>query len=310
MKVHNILVTGRLYSEMAKLLQEKGVNKNFRFVAENEVCRDDFFWADAYVGFRPAPRFEFGNIRWVHSLGAGVDSFLWNREWKEDVLLTKTVGSFGKQISEYCLSYMLRDLQCHDVYGWYQSQRQWKPIPPQPLQSQCVVIYGTGHIGQQLASYLGMFGVQPIGISRSGQMKPHFVKVFPTDQASEVLPKADWVIAALPLTNETYHLFDEQFFALLNNASFINVGRGATVDEMALWDALENRNVRLAVLDVFENEPLPPESPLWQHPNVIITPHISALTSAEEAVDCFLQTLQRIEADEPLCNKVDVQKGY
>jgi len=310
MQLQNILVTGRLYLAMAQLLKEKKINKNFRFVAENEVCRDDFFWADAYVGFRPVPCFEFGNIRWVHSLGAGVDAFLWNREWKEDVLLTRTVGSFGEQISEYCLSYILRDLQCHDVYGWYQSQRQWKQVAPQRLRNQCIVICGTGEIGQQIARYLRAFGVQPIGISRSGQMKPHFAAVFPMHQASEVLPKANWVIAALPLTKQTYHVLDEKFFALLNNASFINVGRGATVDEVALWSALERRHVRLAVLDVVENEPLPSESPLWQHPNVIITPHIAALTSPEEAVDCFLQTLQRIEAGEPLCNKVDVQRGY
>jgi D-2-hydroxyacid dehydrogenase (NADP+) len=310
MKIGNILVTGRLCAEMEPLLRQKRPDKNFRFVAEEAVCRDDFFWADVYVGFRPVPSFEFGNICWVHSLGAGVDAFLWNREWKEDVVLTRTIGSFGEQISEYCLSYMLRDLQCHDVYGWYQSQRQWKPVAPTLLRTQRVVIYGTGEIGQQIARHLRLFGVAPIGISLSGRQKPHFSKVFSVTQAEEVLPKADWIIAALPLTKQTYHLFDESFFSLLNNVCFINVGRGATVDEVALWSALENRHIRLAILDVVEEEPLPPTSPLWQHPNVIITPHIAALTSAREAVDCFMQTLQLIENNEPLFNRVDIEKGY
>ncbi|KPD00223.1 Glyoxylate/hydroxypyruvate reductase A [Geobacillus sp. BCO2] len=118
------------------------------------------------------------------------------------------------------------------------------------------------------------------------------------------------MIVALPLTEETHHLFDETFFACLHNAGFINVGRGATVEETALVGALENRNVRLAVLDVFEEEPLPPHSPLWVHPNVIITPHIAALTSAEDAAQSILGTLDRIETGEPLANAVDVSRQY
>ncbi|WP_199426349.1 D-2-hydroxyacid dehydrogenase [Thermaerobacillus caldiproteolyticus] len=310
MQLENILVTGRLYQDMARMLQGKQMNKNFRFVEEDEVCRDDFFWADVYVGFRPTAYFEFGNIRWVHSLGAGVDSFLFNREWKEDVLLTRTIGSFGRQISEYCLSYILRDLQCHDVYGWYQSQQQWKPLAPKPLQEQRIVIYGTGMIGQELAKHLRFFGAQSIGISLSGRAKPHFTDVVPVGRAKEVLPKADWVISTLPITQQTYRLFSEEIFSYVKNAGFINVGRGDTVDEVALLNALESRHLRLAILDVFTKEPLPLESPLWQHPNVIITPHISALTSPEEAVRCFLETLQNIEMNKPLHNRVDIRKGY
>ncbi|KYD27997.1 D-3-phosphoglycerate dehydrogenase [Geobacillus sp. B4113_201601] len=118
------------------------------------------------------------------------------------------------------------------------------------------------------------------------------------------------MIAALPLTEETHHLFDKTFFSCLHNAGFINVGRGATVEEAALVGALENRNVRLAVLDVFEEEPLPLHSPLWGHPHVIITPHIAALTAAEDAARSILDTLRRIETGEPLANAVDVSRQY
>ncbi len=310
MNIRRILVTGRLYAELAALLPDKRPDKAFRFVAEEELTDDDFVWADAYVGFRPAGPFSLANLRWVHSLGAGVDAFLWKREWKKDVLLTRTVGSLGEQIAEYCLSYLLRDAQCHDVYAWHQEQRQWKPFAPKRLGEQRVVIYGTGEIGRRIAETLRLFGVSPIGVSRSGRDTPTFSAVYRHEEAGEALACADWVIAALPLTEETHHLFDETFFACLHNAGFINVGRGATVEETALVGALENRNVRLAVLDVFEEEPLPPHSPLWVHPNVIITPHIAALTSAEDAAQSILDTLRCIETGEPLANAVDVSRQY
>jgi D-2-hydroxyacid dehydrogenase (NADP+) len=310
MEVRNILVTGRIYQEMEQILLKEKIDKDFRFVSENEVSREDLLWADAYVGFRPTENFQFGNMKWVHSLGAGVDSFLFNREWKEDVLLTRTICSFGQKISEYCLSYILRDLQCHDVYAWYQLKRQWKQVAPKSIQEQNIVIYGTGGIGQEVAKNLGSLGVKPIGVSRSGTAKPYFSQVVPVSQAADVLVKADWVINTLPLTKETYMLFNDEFFCCLQNAGFINVGRGATVDDEALLNALEKRYVRLAVLDVFTKEPLASDSPLWQHPNVIITPHISALTSPEEAVQCFLTTLKNIEENKPIVNKVDVLKGY
>ncbi|ABO65747.1 MULTISPECIES: D-2-hydroxyacid dehydrogenase [Geobacillus] len=310
MDIRRILVTGRLYDELAALLPDKRPDKEYRFVAEEELKADDFVWADAYIGFQPAGPFSLANLRWVHSLGAGVDAFLWGREWNRNVLLTRTIGTFGEQIAEYCLSYLLRDAQCHDVYAWYQEQRQWKPIAPKRLGEQRIVIYGTGEIGRRIAETLRLFGVSPIGISQSGKASAPFSAVYRPEEAEEALAVADWVIAALPLTAETHHLFDETFFSRLHNAGFINVGRGATVDETALVGALENRNIRLAVLDVFEEEPLPPHSPLWEHPNVLITPHIAALTSTEDAVRSILDTLRCIEAGTPLNNVVDVSRQY
>ena len=159
MDIRRILVTGRLYDELAALLPDKRPDKEYRFVAEEELKADDFVWADAYIGFQPAGPFSLANLRWVHSLGAGVDAFLWGREWNRNVLLTRTIGTFGEQIAEYCLSYLLRDAQCHDVYAWYQEQRQWKPIAPKRLGEQRIVIYGTGEIGRRIAETLRLFGV-------------------------------------------------------------------------------------------------------------------------------------------------------
>ncbi|MBO9131024.1 D-2-hydroxyacid dehydrogenase [Bacillus sp. 165] len=310
MHVQNILITGRIYKELQNILEQKNINKCFRFLAEDEISYADFQWADAYVGFRPTAGFEFGNIKWVHSLGAGVDGFLQNRDWKNDVLLTRTICSFGSKISEYCLSHILRNLQNHHLLQQNQSIKKWEPIEPKQLNSQKIVIYGTGEIGQEVARALSCFGVTPYGVSLSGEAKSHFFKVFAVLEAEEVLKRADWIISTLPLTKETHGLFDVRFFEQVKGASFINVGRGATIDESALLEALHKGNIHHAVLDVFSEEPLSGESLLWEHSNIIVTPHISAITSPEEAVECFLHTLEKIEGDMPLSNRVNIARGY
>lgn len=310
LNIENILVTGHLYKEMAEILAEKNLSKNMRFVAEDEVSREDVLWADAYVSFYPTKHFEFGNLKWVHSTGAGVDKYLYGREWDESVLLTRTVCSFGQRIGEYCLSYLLRDMQMHDTFAQMKVQRQWKPKEPKLLDSQRVVIYGTGEIGQEIARIFSMFGIKVSGVSRSGGSAPFFDEIVQTEDASFLLQEADWIISTLPLTEQTYKIFNAAFFHQLNNSGFINVGRGATVDELSLLRALQEKNVRQAILDVFEAEPLPKTSPLWEHPDVVITPHISAVTTPEEAVECFLDTLVKIESKESLHNQVKTKKGY
>ncbi|WP_078414621.1 D-2-hydroxyacid dehydrogenase [Priestia abyssalis] len=310
MNIENILVTGHLYKEMEKILTQKNLSKNIRFVAEEEVSQEDVLWADVYVSFYPTEHFEFGNLKWVHSTGAGVDKYLYGREWDESVLLTRTVCSFGQRIGEYCLSYLLRDMQMHDTFAQMKAQRQWKPEEPKLLDSQRIVIYGTGEIGQEIARVLSTFRIKVSGVSRSGESVPFFDQVVKTENAAFLLKEADWVISTLPLTKQTYKIFNDAFFDQLNNSGFINVGRGATVDELALLEALQKKTVRQAVLDVFETEPLPETSPLWKHPDITITPHISAVTTPEEAVECFLDTLAKIENDEPLYNQVKTKQGY
>lgn len=310
LNIENILVTGHLYNEMEKILAQKKLSKRMRFVAAEEVSREDVLWADAYVSFYPTEHFEFGNLKWVHSTGAGVDKYLFGREWDESVLLTRTVCSFGQRIGEYCLSYLLRDVQMHDRFAQMKEQKQWKPAEPKLLQSQHVVIYGTGEIGQEIARILSSFGVKVSSVSRSGESVPFFEKVVTTGDASSLLREADWVISTLPLTKQTYKIFNDEFFHQLSNSGFINVGRGATVDELALLEALQKKTVRQAILDVFEIEPVPETSPLWEHPDIVVTPHIAAVTSPEEAVECFLDTLAKIENNEPLHNEVNIKKGY
>ncbi|TGE33391.1 D-2-hydroxyacid dehydrogenase [Desulfosporosinus sp. Sb-LF] len=308
--IEKILITGRLYKVMETLLVGK-LNKDLRFLPEDGVSESDLKWADAFVSFRPTANFQFGNLKWVHSLGAGVDAFLFNKEWKKDVLLSRTICSFGQKISEYCLSYVLRVIQFHDMFHQSKETKLLKVFEPFAISTQKIVIFGTGSIGQEVARNFRLFGASVIGVSLSGSQNEHFNQVVPIENVGHVLEDANWVINTLPLTPSTFKLFNHEIFKHLRGACFINVGRGLSVDESSLFAALDHKNLRLVVLDVFSNEPLACNSPLWSREEIIITPHISALTSPEAAVDCFLNTLKTIELGKfPLMNQVEVDKGY
>ena len=310
MEINKILITGRLYREIGKALEGK-IAKEVLCLPEEEVTEEILRWADAYVAFRPTENFDFYNIKWVHALGAGVDSFLYQRQWKDDVLLTRTICSFGKKISEYCLSYILASLQRHKELESHQKEGVWNPLAPISMAEQSVMILGTGVIGQELAKNLSYFGAKVIGVSYGGKEKQYFDKVIKLSNAKELMPRMSWLINTLPLTKDTEGIIDENLLSCMNSAGFINVGRGKTLRQEALIKALEKNNLEMAILDVFPAEPLPKESPLWSNPKIIVTPHISAITGVDEAVQCFLDSLASVESDVTTqSNIVNVGKGY
>jgi glyoxylate/hydroxypyruvate reductase len=310
LKITNIVVVSAKYKQLEKMIVAKNLPNNFRFLPEVEVTEEDLRWADAFVSFNTKTQYDYSHVKWVHSLGAGVDSLLFKKQWYEDVLLTRTICSFGQRIAEYCLSYILKDLQYHDQFHQAKTHKKWKPITPKLLSDQKVMIYGTGEIGQKTAQLFSSFGVEVYGVSLSGKQKDYFKEVISIDDHLSRLSDINYVINTLPLTESTDKLFNDTFFKGVSNIGFLNVGRGKSIDEQALLNALNDEHVRFAVLDVFAIEPLPEDNPLWSHPNVTITPHISAVTTPNEGVDCFVETLKNIEVNKPLHNIVDVNKGY
>ena len=284
---------------------------NYRFIPLEKITQEDLHWADVYVGSKPCEAFNLKDIQWVHTFNAGVNNYLEIDGWQEyNVLLTRTVCSFGQRISEYCLSYILKELQLHSFFAEKQKNKTWEPKTPKMIKDLSIIVYGTGEIGQEVAKTFYGFGSSVYGVSNSGKQKEFFTKVVKVDEASFYIQSADWIISTLPLTNDTKKLFNKEFFSQMNGACFINVGRGATVDEPALIEALNNGNVKHATLDVLTVEPLPTSSDLWSRNDVTITPHISAVTDVGEAITCFLDTLQRVENNLELQNKVDFKRGY
>jgi D-2-hydroxyacid dehydrogenase (NADP+) len=313
MKINKILVTGRLYKEIENIIKEtnEGSYREFLFLPEDQVDEEKLKWADAYVGFKPVNNFNFNNIKWVHSLGAGVDSFILDMEWKREVLLTRTICSFGAKISEYCISYILAEAQMHEKFYQQQQERLWQTHTPKELSKQKILILGTGQIGQEVAKRLCALGCSVFGVSASGKAKNYFNEVAAIDNVGALNIKADWIINTLPHTKKTENIINWGFFKNFNNIGFINVGRGASLDEEALLRAIDENRVRLAILDVFKEEPLSLDSKLWGRQEIIVTPHIAAITSPKEAVECFLNTLRQIEEDNfDLLNRVEINREY
>lgn len=310
MDIQKIMIVSPMINELKEYIEQYNLDKEIRYLTEDKLTEEDLEWADTFCGFQIKKNTDYSKVKWVHSLGAGVDGFLSGRHWDENVLLTRTVCSFGQRIGEYCLSYILRDAQVHQKFAEQQHEKAWNAITPELLSKKKTVIYGTGEIGQKVAGILSAFGMNVYGISLSGKPKAAFNQVAAVDSHFSVIKEADYVINTLPLTDKTADLFDKAFFEQVKGIGFLNVGRGKSVDEAALMEAIEKKQVRFAVLDVFQEEPLPASHPFWEHPAITITPHISAVTTAKEAVNCFVDTLGKVESGQTLENKVDIQKGY
>ncbi|NWK83767.1 D-2-hydroxyacid dehydrogenase [Staphylococcus sp. GSSP0090] len=310
MNIEHILIAGHYETIFQKYLKDLQ-DYEFRFKSVESITYKDLDWADAYVGFNPCEQFQPAYVKWVHTFNAGINNYLAIDGWQaSQTLLTRTISDFGEKMSEYCLSYILADLQQHKLFESQQGEKIWLKQSPQLLRDQTVTIFGTGETGQTIAKIFSLLGMTVYGVSNSGKSKAYFQKVLPIHKAKTLVQQADYIISTLPLTAKTEKLFNQRMFEAFDQTYFINVGRGQVVDQESLKSALNKGNIRHAVLDVFESEPLHKNSELWQRNDITITPHISALTDLDEAVTCFYHTLKNIENGEILENRVDLKRGY
>lgn len=253
-------------------------------------------------------------LRWQQTPSAGVNHILTSIFLQHDIILTNGAGVHAIPISEFVLTLILyhakqiRQLQvAHDRRNW----RSWLVLPE--LADTTVLILGTGNIGQAIAARAKAFGAQVWGGRRRLETLPNFDRIVGTDEWHALLPEVDYIVVATPLTPETKALIDEKVLrSLPSHAYLINVSRGAVVDESALTKALTEGWIAGAGLDTVSIEPLPPESPLWSLPNLLITPHTSAISPALKGriAALFLDNLERYRAGQPLRNVVNKQAGY
>lgn len=255
-------------------------------------------------------------LKWVQSISAGVDTLPLAKFREKNILLSNSSGIHAQAIAEHVLAAILMTTRGFTQTVKNQSLERWsaQDIHFRYLTEQEILIVGTGHIGQKLAELLQGLGAAPVGINTSGHPVAGFSKTYSLDQLEEVSQKADFVINILPLTPETTHLYDSDFFETMNpTGTFINVGRGASVDTSALVAALKNGQIQQALLDVFEEEPLPQGHPLWQLENCIITPHISGMTPhfQKAFMEIFLNNLSCfVTTGELAQNQVSLTEGY
>lgn len=262
-------------------------------------------------------------LQWLASWAAGLESMSATTLVDRGVIVTNSSGVHGPNIAEHVMGMMLMFDRRLDVYLRSQLAGRWnrelksRGEGAEELTGQTLLVVGLGRIGEALARRAKAFEMKVFGVKRSPTHRhgdrDTVDRVVGLDALDGVLPEADHVVLALPLTVETRHLFDAARLARMKpTARLYNVGRGALIDEAALATALADRRIAGAGLDVFEQEPLPPTSPLWALDNVLLTPHVSGVTPHyyERAAAIFGRNLRKFLDGTTLDNRFDPARGY
>lgn len=251
------------------------------------------------------------NLRWLHIFNAGVDTPVFQRLMQRGVRLSTSAGASAEPIAQSMIGGLLMLARNFPFWLANQRERRWQPMPPDQvpddLRGQTIVVLGFGAIGRQVGRLAQALGLHVIGIRRRPAEPDDPVdEMLSPAQLLDVLPRAQWLAITAPLTEETRGLVGAEALSRLpHGARVMNVGRGEIVDEPALIAALRSGRIGGAYLDVFHEEPLPPESPLWDMRNVIISPHNSSVSRGNEARSCaiFFENLARWGRGEPLRNE-------
>ncbi|OQO70912.1 hydroxyacid dehydrogenase [Enterococcus villorum] len=256
------------------------------------------------------------HLKWVHSISAGVDALPLTTFSEKGILLSNGSGIHSQSIAEHIIGVILGYSR-----GLFQSQKaqlnkKWlgTAVHYQALEKQKLLIVGTGKIGKLVAQKADNFGISCYGINTTGHPVDGFIQTYPLKELKQIISQMDIVVNILPLTEQTKGLYNERLFEhFATHTLFINVGRGDSVKTIDLIQALDEGKLAFAALDVFEEEPLPKESPLWEMDNVLLTSHIAGLTPdfQNKLMAIFLKNLKSyIENQEITINKVGLKKGY
>ncbi len=296
----------------------------------------DYHGADVLYCFTP-PRdlSRAPNLKWVQLHLAGVNALYDHPIYQTDIPLATTSGVHAASVAEYAFTMLLalahrvpRMLEWQHKGTWPPDEQRWDLFVPTEVRGATLGIVGYGSIGREIARIARTFGMRVLVTKRDiseradkgyrlpgtgdlGGILPD--EWIPIEQRADLFSRSDFVVSCLPLTRETEKLIGaSELSALKPSAYFINVGRGATVDEAALARALADKRIAGAVLDVFTQEPPPDDSPLYQLDNVILSPHVSGFIPSydDKCTDLFAENLRRYLNDEPLLNLVDREKGY
>ena len=248
-------------------------------------------------------------LQWFSSLAAGNEILVRNPHLPEEVILTKATV-YGEMMAEYVFAYLLYFSRNLSKHLEDQKKKRWDRQRQQRLRGKVLGILGLGSVGKEIAKWGKQFGMSVLGLKRSPEPVRYVDQIFGPNDLEKMIPLVDVLVVVLPLTPETHHLLGEKELSFMKEGGVLfNIGRGKTIDEGALVRVLKNGKIR-AVLDVFESEPLPPESELWNLENVIITPHVSGINIQEEICEEFIKNYKRWVKGKSLIGLVDRNKGY
>jgi phosphoglycerate dehydrogenase-like enzyme len=296
-------------SERFQLVVCKNPEELESHLSETEILITLFAWPDAEM-IRRASR-----LRWIQALTAGVDFLPLKEIEQQNIILSCGRGIHKIYIAEYAIAAMINLARNFHLMFRNQFKRKWdRSVPQDEINGSTVGILGLGSIGQQIARKASMLGMRVIGVKNDPFPLEDVDHVYGPAEMDKVFEQSDYVVNLLPESPQTIGLVGKPFFALMKkSACFINLGRGSTVNQTDLLDALQSKTIRALVSDVYETEPLPQDHPLWQLDNVILTPHIAGVSPKylQRAMDIIEHNLQvYVKGSGEMMNQVDFTKGY
>jgi phosphoglycerate dehydrogenase-like enzyme len=298
------------HTGVARDLGSEDVARWKRHLADAEVMFD-FDWLDPRALSKHAPQ-----LRWVQATSSGIGSYLARTGLADtDITFTTAAGIHATPLAEFVvlgLLYFTKDVV--SLREW-QAERHWERYATRELAGQRALVVGLGGVGSHVARTLACLGLDVWGMARSTRpaLPEGVTRLISRDELADSLPSVDALVLACPYTSDTHHLIGaREIAALPRSAVLVNIARGQVVDEPALVDALSSGRLAGAALDVFEQEPLPADSPLWGLPNVLVSPHSASTVTRENdrLVDLFLDNLDRYLDGRPLRNVFDRARTY
>lgn len=312
----NILVVQRLNEQQTSALLEADEHINVIACAADEADRHienaDILIAWGNIDLRELlPKAK--RLKWIHALSSGVEDFLVPELIHSEIVLTNSRGIHGIPMAEHVLAMILNFTRKISAAHDHQKARIWKPLQAEEVYEKSIAIVGLGSVGREIAKRAKCVGMKVLAVKRTITTELFVDKLYAMDQLPNLLSAADFVVVTLPLTPKTRGMFNMEAFQLMKkSAYFINVARGAIVNQADLVSALRENLIRGAALDVFEEEPLPADSPLWDLPNLLVTPHIAAKSPyyIDRSLKLFIENLHKFLSRSEMINVIDKEKGY
>lgn len=320
MQKRKIVITNTLHQNLIEQIKEIIPDWTIIVGKDRDIWQEHLHDAEIIAGWKKGIEKEClapqSKLKWLQTWSAGVDSLPLESLESKNIIVTSANGVHAYPISESIFAFMLGLTRKIHTYVKNQLEKKWHHSGIKlEMHEKTIGIIGVGTIGKETAKIAKAFGMRVLGVRHSGKQQEYVDEMYTTDQLDMVLPNCDYVVVTLPLTKDTKHLFDSKKFNLMKPSSFfINIGRGEIIVEGDLITALQNGIIAGAGLDVFEQEPLSVDNPLWELENVMITPHIAGSTEHynQRVIENILIPNLRnyISGTLPPVNRVDFSKGY
>jgi phosphoglycerate dehydrogenase-like enzyme len=315
-----ILSSGRLKDEIKEELKRRFPDEEFRFYNKMKEAAVDLDQAEVLISYGEDLTDELvdkaKSLKWIMVISAGLDKMPFKALQERDILITNARGIHKTPMAEYTISMMLQVSRRAEELMGNQKQHKWdRKVPMTEISGKTIGILGTGAIGSEVARLAKAFNMKTIGFNRSGGSVPNFDAIVNQEGINKLYKESDFIVNVLPSTPLTEGFIGaEAFSCMKSSAVFINIGRGTTVAESELIEALRERKIHHAVLDVFEKEPLSEESPLWDMENVTVTPHLSGISPQyqERAIEIFSDNLKLYRNNKlsDMINIIPYDRGY